>query len=237
MKKRIFTLAVLIAYFFSWIFLPFPTQNRVVASADTFAYIPTDSVYFYATKNEQNGLFLLPKTYFVKVLSVDGEYCRIEYLYDSAETKKVNGYAKTDELTFVDFIPDKPYLHHVFTVRYTIDGSFSKDESFLDQITVTCAYYGDYKIGTKTYCYVLRGDSFGYIPKPSDFSFTKNNEYEDYLSQQSLSPRPSTDEGESEGMSAAQIAILVTFCLLVPLLAALVFKSSKKGVYDGDENE
>ncbi len=174
----------------------------------------------------------------MKVLSTEGEYCRIEYLYDSAYTKKLTGYAKTDELTFVDFTPNEPYLYHVFEVRYTIDGTFGGDDSFLDQITLSCAYYGDYKIGSKNYCYVLRGDSFGYIPKPNDLSFAKNTEYADYLAQQSSpSEEPIETKEEEEGMSAAQIAILITLCLLVPLLAALVLKTSKKNVYDMEEKD
>ncbi|MBQ7923796.1 MAG: hypothetical protein IJ329_00660 [Clostridia bacterium] len=239
MKKRIFALIALTLYVLS-VFL-FPPVKRLkgnaAADGETYACICTDAAYFYAAKNENNGLFLLPQTYFVKVLSVEADYCRIEYLYDSEYTQKLSGYAKTEDLTFVDFTPNEPYLYHVFNVRYTIDGSFSTDDSFLDQITVTCAYYGDYNIGSKTYCYVLRGDSFGYIPKPVDLYYAENTEYEDYLSQLSQAPvatPPSSDDGA--GMSAAQIAILITLCLLVPLIAALVLKTSKRNTYDLDEN-
>lgn len=239
MKKRIFALIALIAYTLLSIF-PFAPPRPAVANAEgeTYACICTDTAFFYATKNEQSGLFLLPQTYFVKILSNEGEYCRIEYLYDSAYTKKLTGYAKTNELTFVNFIPNEPYLCHVFEVRYTIDGTLGGDDSFLDQITLSCAYYGDYKIGSKNYCYVLRGDSFGYIPKPNDLYFAQNTEYEDYLAEQSASPKePTQAQEEDEGMSAAQIAILITLCLLVPLLAALVLKTSKKNVYDMEEKD
>ena len=238
MKKRIFALTTLIVYFFIWVFRFTPPTLSVAADGDTYACICTDTAYFYSTKNERNGLFLLPQTYFVKVLSTEADYCRIEYLYDSPYTKKLTGYAKTSDLTFVDFIPNEPYLYHVFEVRYTIDGTFSSDDSFLDQITLSCAYYGDYKIGSKTYCYVLRGDSFGYIPKPDDFYYVENTEYADYLLEQSqTADKPTSATGEQEGMSAAQIAILITLCLLVPLLAALVLKNSKRNVYDVEEED
>ncbi len=236
MKKTIFALAWLLTYFLSSLFFPsvLPT-DAWAKEGDTYAYIHTDSAYFYAAKNENSGLFLLPKTYFVKVLSADVEYCRIEYLYDSEYTQKLTGYAKTKDITLVDFTPNEPYLYHVFDVRYTLDGSFSEDETFLDQITITCAYYGDYKIGTKTYCYVLRGDSFGYIPKPDGLYYAENTEYADYLQGQTH-PAGNNDGHKGEGMSAAQIAILITLCLLVPLLAALVLKTSKKPTYDIDDN-
>lgn len=179
----------------------------------------------------------MPQTYFVKVLAKDTDYCHIEYLYDSPYTKKLTGYAKSSDLTFVEFTPNTPYLYHVFDVRYTVDGGVSDDNSFLDQITVTCAYYGDYKIGSKTYCYVLRGDSFGYIPKPDNLSFAPNTEYADYLAQPQEDNTSIQTESTQEGMSAAQIAILITLCLLVPLLAALILKTSKKNSYDFDEKD
>ncbi len=237
MKKRIFALAWLIAYLFCT--LLFPTINRVYShAADGYVYacIRTDTAYFYAGQKENSGLFLLPKTYFVKVLSAESPYCRIEYLYDSEYTKKLTGYAKKSDLTFVEFTPNEPYLYHVFDVDYTIDGAFN-EEDFLDKITVTCAYYGDYKIGSKTYCYVRRGDEFVYIPKPESLEYKPNTEYDDYQKTQAQAPSGGEKtSGEEEGMSAAQIAILITLCLLIPFLAALVLKNSKKS-YDTDENE
>ena len=100
----------------------------------------------------------MPESYYVKVLSTDADFCKIEYLYDSDYTQKLTGYAKTNEQTFVDYTPKTPYLTHLFEVRYTLDDGAEENDSFLNQITLTCAYYGDYKIGSKTYCYILRGD-------------------------------------------------------------------------------
>ncbi len=170
------------------------------------------------------------------MLSKETDFCRIEYLYDSDYTKKLTGYAKTSELTFVDFTPQTPYLYHVFDLRYTVDGSYIEGDAFLDQITISCAYYGDYHVGSKPYCYVLRGSSFGYVPKPEGLVYPQNYEYEEYLSKVErgeITP-PTNDE---EGMSAAQIAILITLCLLIPLLAALVIKTSKKSTYDFDDKD
>ncbi len=238
MKKRIFALAWLIVYFLCALLpLPIARLRPAAEEGERYAYIHTDSAYFYASQNENSGLFVLPKTYFVKVLSTQSEYYRIEYLYDSEYTKTLTGFAKKEDITLVDFIPNEPYLYHVFDVRYTIDGSTAESSDFLDQITLTCAYYGDYQIGSKTYCYVLRDGVFGYIPKPSNLYYAENSEYADYLASTSQNATPNAPQSEDtgEGMSAAQIAILVTLCLLVPLIAALVLKSAKKHPYDTDE--
>ena len=107
----------------------------------------------------------------------------------------------------------------------------------VSEITVTCAYYGDYRIGSKTYCYILRGDSFGYIPKPADLTYDENPEYEERLSQNvSGETTDSTDDEEQSGStSPAQIAILIALCLLVPVLAALILKPPRRPPYEQED--
>jgi len=236
MKKCILAVLLPLLYFIYSLFAPPLSKTPVRAESETYACICTETAYFYPTKNVNSGLFLLPQTYFVKVLSVEGDFCKVEYSTDSEYTKKLTGYARTNDLTFVDFQPVQPYLYHVFEVNYTIDGSTPSGDTFLDKITLSCAYYGDYKIGTKTYCYVLRDGSFGYIPKPDNLHYFENTEYADYLASLSTNPPITQDtQKESEGMSAAQIAILITLCILVPLIAALVLKAPRKSDYTMEE--
>ena len=202
----------------------------------TYACILGES-FFYSAPNENSGLFLLPKTYYVRLLEYGMEYCKIEYLTEDSYTKKLLGYAKTNELTFVDYVPQRPYLYHYFEITSRIDDVENPSSSFLDQIVMTCAYYGDYKVGSKTYCYVLRSGEFGYVPKPSRISFEENTEYAEYLA----SKTPATDQENGKNAakknksSPAQIAILVIVCLLVPLLAGLIIKPPKRSPYDMEE--
>ncbi len=200
---------------------------------NSYAYVQADA-YFYSVPDEHRGLFLLPETYYVKILDYQSDFCKIEYLYDDTLTKKIIGYARTDHLIPVDYVPKRPYLYYVFDVHYYINDQLN-DSSFLNQITVTCAYYGDYRIGSETYCYVLRGDTFGYVPKPTGLSYEENTEYADYLAAQeptSESNTPTSDGNTSS--SPAQIGILVALCLLVPVLAALILKPSRRPPYDDD---
>lgn len=220
-----------------------PTQSAASAASASsttsatptvggYACILTDTAYFYTAKNEDSGLFLLPESYFVKIIEPGETFCKIEYLYDDAHVKKVTGYARTTKLTFVDYVPEHPYLYYLFNLRYSLDGTFGGD-GFLDDITVTCAYYGDYAVGSKTYCYVLQGDEFGYVPKPDDLSYVKNTEYADRLAatlpkdDDSTAPEPTTEQA-----NPAQIAILVALCLLVPILAALILKPPRRPPYE-----
>ncbi len=202
-----------------------------------YACILTDSTFFYSAADEKRGMFLLPRTYYVRLLEYGSEYCRVEYLQDTEKTKRLVGYAKTKELTFVDYQPTRPYLYYLFEIKYRLDDSEITNSDFLTEIVLTCAYYGDYKIGSETYCYVLRSGEFGYVPKPSRISFDENTEYAEYLASQT--PESGSDKTENAAKknksSPAQIAILVIVCLLVPLLAGLIIKPPKRSPYDMEE--
>ncbi len=238
MKK---ILLVTILYFltavFSGIFPPF-FPHRIAAAenppvAGSYACILNEETYLNATPDETQGLFLLPTTYYVKLLDYGGQYCRVEYLYDDAQTKKIIGYVQTKLLTFVDYVPKSPYFYHSFELHYRIDDALTENSDFLSEITLSCAYYGDYKIGSKLYCYVLRGDSFGYVPKPATLVVPINTEYAERLAQTSASS--SAEETlQSKESSPAQIAILVALCLLVPVLAALILKPPRRPPYETD---
>ncbi len=205
--------------------------------AGDYACILTPDVFFYATPDENQGLFLLPATYYVRLLDYGNEYCRVEYFHDDAQTKKLTGYVKTSLLTFVDYVPKRPYFFYTFTLSYRIDETLLEDSAFLNEITISCTYYGDYKIGSKTYCYVLRGDSFGYVPKPISLFVQENTEYAEYVAAQQAATNSSSsveEEPKKEGASPAQIAILVALCLLVPVLAALILKPPHRPPYEID---
>ncbi len=179
---------------------------------------------------------MLPPTYYVKLVEYGTEYSRVEYLYDDLQTQKLVGYAKTERLTFVDYAPKQPYFYHVFEVSYRLDGGGTTSE-FLDEITLTCAYYGDYKIGSRTYCYVLREQTFGYVPKPIDLTVPENTEYAEYLGSLSAetAAKEETTSEEKSSSTPAQIAILVSLCLLVPVLAALILKPPRRPPYETEE--
>ena len=217
----------------------FPLPAKRIAEAETptsggYACILQENVFFYSAPDERRGLFLLPATYYVKVLDYGEEYCRVQYLFDDEHVKKLIGYAKTSALTFVEYTPTEPYYYHLFDVRYRIEEDVLTDSAFLNEITLTCAYYGDYKIGSETYCYVLRGGSLGYVPKPSSLRVPKNTEYEEWLAQQIPDTSEKPTPLEEQSSSPAQIAILVALCLLAPILAALILKPPRRPPYETD---
>ena len=208
--------------------------RAVTPASGEYACVLEENAFFYSAPDEQRGLFLLPPTYYVRVLDYGVEFCRVEYFYDDTDAKKLVGYAKTSALTFVEYIPKRPYFYYVFEISYRIENGGLQDSAFLNEITLNCTYYGDYLIGSKTYCYVLRGGSFGYVPKPITLSVTPNTEYEEWLAAQipPESDSASSQVADKEKSSPAQIAILVALCLLVPVLAALILKPPRRPPYE-----
>ncbi len=245
MTKRIFFkilsffyLLVAVLAGFQLVRAPFLSLNKRTARAESpatgsYACILYEETYFCSSPDPNEGLFLLPTTYYVKLLNYQTDYCRVEYLYDGDQVKKLIGYVETSLLTFVEYVPKRPYYYQLFELSYRIDDS-AQGSDFLGEITLTCAYYGDYKVGAKNYCYVLRGDSFGYVPKPTALTVRENTEYAEYLASQVPSaPEEGANEKKSNA-SPAQIAILVALCLLVPLLAALILKPPRRPPYETD---
>ncbi len=215
----------------------FPTPRLFSAQAEatvSYACILQEETYFYSEKNERSGLFTLPKTYFVKVLSTETDYTQIEYGEHGADSQILTGYCKTSELTFVDYIPTKPYLYKTFEITYKIEGATGAP--FLTQITKTCTYYGDYKIGSETYAYVLQEGKFGYLPRPNGFSYSENGEYYERLQDQPTSaPSDEKKDPKKSSSTPVQTTILILLCILIPLLAAIILKSPRRQPYDSEE--
>ena len=236
MKKFILSAFLPLLFFLSSFFPPtaFRAAAEATLAADSYACVLTDEAFFYSAKDEKRGVFLLPKTYYVKIIEAETEFCKIEYLYDDTHVQKLVGYAKTSDLTPVPYVPKRPYLYHLIDVHYTIGGGNAPGSGFLDQITITCAYYGDYRIGSETYSYILRDGSFGYIPKPDDFTYEINTEYAEWQAANAEQEKEE-EKPKEEGASPAQIAILIALCLLVPVLAALILRPSKRSPYDPEE--
>ncbi len=248
MKKRIFR-AILSLLFLLYVFLAPYTPTRF-ASAQTvapkplaasalspprtgsYACILSDNAYFYFSDNGKDAAFLLPKTYYVYLLSYGDTYCKVEYLETDENTQKLTGYVRTDYLAFVDYLPKRPYLHYVFDLTYRLENTSPNKGDAFTELTMQCTYYGDYPIGDQIWCYVLREGEFGYVPKPEYFHFEENTEYADYLASIEQAPTQSQDVKQKSASSPAQIAILVTLCLLVPLLGALILKPPRKPPYE-----
>lgn len=147
------------------------------AETESYACVTENDTYFYSSADDESGLFILPATYYVKIISKSDDYCFVQYLEDVADYKAVYGYCKTDSLTAVNFIPERPYLYYTYSATYTIEGSAAAESGNFSTFTCECIYYGDYKNGTTTYRYVCINGEFGYIPKTCEITYPLNTDY------------------------------------------------------------
>lgn len=232
--KRIFALLLCI---FALLVPNRQTAKQVKAEASTFAYIPSSAVAFYSDAEEATRLllFYLPETYFVNVLGETDGYYHVSYLEDAGSARRLTGFVKKSSVIPVDFIPETPYLDKKIEITYYTPGGTDKSGDVLSHITLTCIYYGEYSEGGKTYCYVLRGDSFGYVERPMGFTYTRNTEYAEKTKPDEPSEGNEEAQEEKKGLSPAQIVFLVLLCLLIPTLAAFVLRPPKKKNYPDDD--
>lgn len=192
------------------------------AEGELYAVADHSDVYFYSEANEKSGLFILPYTYYVKVVNLGDPFCLVEYLTDEAPYKKVTGYCKKSELTFVDFVPVRPYLKREVTVKYSLSSSLPTVPSgAFDSVEVSYLYYGSYRAGTSLFYYVYGNGAFGYVPAEGELTYDLNTDYLQSTSGSEEDPPPETNQVALTGL---QIALICVGCVLLVLFAFLVLR-------------
>lgn len=220
--------------------LPAPALSASAAQ-EPYAYVPDGDVWFYAGETESSAVFLLPKTYYVRILSTGEQFCRVEYLTDDGLYRKVTGYCKTGDIIPVDYIPARPYLRKEITLSYSLPtaggtgtglgGSFASVEK-------TFVYYGQRYDGAKLYYYVLSDGTFDYIPADGELAFELNTDYLDYIASQETSGGSGELVNDPDaGMNAAVIVVICVACAAAVAVAVFVVKGKKAPVQDDTPEE
>ena len=202
-----------------------PAPTLAHAEELRYAVAPDTNVWFYSAESEDTRLFLLPETYYVRVLYSGDTFSVVEYLVNDSPYRKVMGYCRTAALCFVDFIPARPFLRKQITVSYTLSGSGIAPGYEFSSVERTFVYYGNRYDHGQLYFYVLEGDTFGYIPADAPLDFERND---DWLTVPS-GPSQSTDDPpmSKEGPSALQIVLLCIVSAAALIAAFLVLRGKK----------
>lgn len=195
------------------------------AEEEEYAVAAQTDVWFYAAENEDSGLFVLPYTYYVRVLRRGTAYTYVQYLVDEAPYKAVTGFCRTDKLTFVDFVPARPYLKRELTATYRIEnpaGSTLGNGAF-DKVERTFAFYGESFAGTARFYYVYADGVFGYIPATQDVLYELND---DYLA--SAAPSPAETQPSAEpALTGVRIAVFAVVGVTLLVVAVFVLRGKK----------
>lgn len=215
-----------------------PLFAQAQERGEQYAVAAQETVYFYARAEEASGTFILPYTYYVKIIAKGEPYSKVEYLTDDPPYRKVTGYCKTDELTFVDFTPVRPYLYKQITVTYSLQPTavHAASEGFLDEIQIDYLFYGTYTVGSALYYYVYANDTFGYVPATGELSYDLNT---DYL-KPTVSTPPNGDQPTeaTPSLSGAQVFFLCALCAAAVAVAVFVIRGKKSTpLCEGDEED
>ena len=226
MKKfAIFTILFLLCFYTgTGLFLPKTAILHAEENKESYGCILSHDVYLYAEENDTSGLFLIPYTYYVKVLNAGIEYCYVQYSTDEAPFQAVYGYCKTEELNFVDFTPNRPFLYYTLDVTYRLEDypEVFQDGLVFSSVTLTYAYYGDYTVGSTTYCYVALDGKTGYLPKTMDISYELNEDYISGAGNENENANGSTAFPAGQMVLAVLLSLLalgVIYCLFRPKTA------------------
>ena len=233
---------LVIPLIFAILLAPFAAVRAVAADESTASYarIENEGVYLYKSPDEADGLFALPRSYFVEILGETAQYYYVSYLNDRAEYRAVKGYCKKAEVTPVDYTPQTPFLEYKITVTYSLSGGSIVPDDPLANFTAEAVYYGEFNFGTNVYYYVYREGSFGYVPAKSCSTpdYPVNTEH---TTVQTPSNEDSTSGGTAQG-NAVRIVLICT--LSVFAIGAVYFlfrpqkapKAPRDPFYDEHEN-
>ncbi len=189
------------------------------AEEPRYAVAPDTNVWFYTSEAEESRLFLLPETYYVRVLFEGDTFSAVEYLENDPPYRKLMGYCRTDALLFVDFVPLRPFLRKQITVTYTLGGTGAAPGNEFGEVERTFVYYGDRYEHGQLYLYVLEGDTFGFIPADTPVEFERND---DWLVPSAPSDETQTTAPAKSGPDVWQIVLLCAVCAAAVGIAFLV---------------
>ena len=215
LMKRYLLLGLLLAAM-----LLLPVRSQPAAAEGGQYAVAVGEVWFYTSADESAKLFVLPETYYVRILDSGGEYCTVEYQADDAPYKKILGYCRTDALTFVDFTPMRPYLRKQITVTYTLPEAGDLGTGEFTSYERTFVYYGDRYEEGQLYLYVLLGDTFGYIPADAPPEYERNTDYLEDVSGEVQEPPAAGDDS----VTALQIAVIVLACVAAIAVAVILLR-------------
>lgn len=216
--KKLFAAAAIAAALPLAFFTGFaPAPVRAAETAESgygYARVLQEEVYLYSQPQAESGLFILPRTYFVKIAGEAGEYYRVEYLTGTSAAP-VRGYCRMDDVEPVDYIPETPFLLYQTEVTFTV-GNAGLPDGFFTEYTVSAAFYGTFYYGSSVYYYVNMDGEFGYVPAGAcpPLDYPENTEH----------MQAETPETPQESAGNTNVVNIILICALsVAALGAVYF--------------
>ena len=230
--------SVIISIFLCFNSIFFIKNPPLQVKGDTIIYgrVLKDNVYLYKLPflSNENRLFALPVTYFVKVIGEEKDFYIAEYQDNEEGYVKVFGYVQKSVITLYDHTPVSPYFAKS-TLSVVSSNSYiystPNTQSILASVLIgqEVKYYGKlYDRATlTTYYYVYFLNTFGYVKSSclSSLNLEMNKEplpVDSALkdSQEQIESKPTTTTQKKSG---SKTKILLAVIILLPCLTMVYF--------------
>ena len=139
-----------------------------LGEVNSWARIVKDSVYLYAEEESSKQMFILEKSYYVRILDEGDKMLHVSVMQNEPNFPQITGYVRRADVELTSSAPATPYYP---TVRLTVTADsaalrLSPSTNASNVITATntqkVSYYGKLENGRSWY-YVCFGDKFGYV--------------------------------------------------------------------------
>lgn len=203
------------------------TANAETADKVSYARIKSNC-YLYESDALDSGIFILPESYYVKILSQGNTFHKVSYLDDGEFATAVTGYVLASSVEVVSHTPQNPYLHYTVTVTFKLS-TYAIGNNVLQELKLELPFYGISTVNTKVYNYVNYNASIMAVDAKacSTVSYAKHPD--------SVYPTGSTSNtiSTNTAQNANYIPLIVTsfiggLCLLGLGISYFIFNNSKK---------
>ena len=144
------------------------TPAYALGEGSGWARIVKDNVYMYAEENSSKQMFMLEKSYYVRVLDSGDKMLHVAVMDNETNFPQITGYVKRTDVELTAVAPLAPYYP---TVRLTVtadSAALRLSPSTVANVVITAtntqkvSYYGKL-VNDKNWYYVWFGDRFGYV--------------------------------------------------------------------------
>jgi len=222
----------------------YEVQSLLQDGLDAYARVNSEDAYIFSDTALTDKLFIVPKTYYLKVFEVTEEYCRVAYCYEDYDyARAVYGYADCRDLLFTSTPPTGKSFPNVFPT-FEGNGTFYKNNRFDTFYSVQNSpssdvfFYGFYKRNNERFCYVFHLGKFGYY-QDEVFEEIEIPTHPDAMpSPQTSSPQTSKTESEGENGSffdkdTNKVIFIAVSCIIAVCAVYLIFLPRKE---KGEDN-
>ncbi len=172
--KRLYSLTAIILTIF--MFIGWYSPQKAFAQSE-YRRVINDTTPFYKSPLDENPLFFLPYTYYVKVISQNDNFCHVEINGENGQTG-IDGFVPTEQLFYDGQEVLTPYLNlSITTVGTTVLYADATLSSPLQYIFAdrTLLYFGERQSLNSKIFYVAYNNKLGYVKESDILPFIINN--------------------------------------------------------------